>query len=218
MSHDSQLQNAVLAELNWDPRVPAGHIGVSAVDGIVTLTGHTETYAEKHAAETATSRVKGMRGVSEKVEVRLRHDAKRVDDEIAAAIVNRFSWDVSIPVHSVVPTVENGWVTLTGKVSWHFEKDAAEQDVRRLAGVVGVVNRITIKPRVNVENVSDDITHAAPFLVVRSQAGHRDSRRWHSSPDQYGPDLQGSPDGRSDGLGFARCDDGRQPHCRRLSL
>jgi osmotically-inducible protein OsmY len=160
MSHDSQLQNAVLAELNWDPRVPAGHIGVSAIDGIVTLTGHTETYAEKHAAETATSRVKGVRGVSEKVEVRLRHDAKRVDDEIAAAIVNRFSWDVSIPVHSVIPTVENGWVTLTGEVSWHFEKDAAEQDVRRLAGVVGVVNKITIKPRVNVENVSDDITHA----------------------------------------------------------
>jgi osmotically-inducible protein OsmY len=160
MSHDSQLQNAVLAELNWDPRVPAGHIGVSAVDGIVTLTGHTETFAEKHAAETATSRVKGVRGVSEKVEVRLRHDAKRVDDEIAAAIVNRFSWDVSIPVHSVIPTVENGWVTLTGEVSWHFEKDAAEQDVRRLAGVVGVVNKITIKPRVNVENVSDDITHA----------------------------------------------------------
>ena len=160
MSHDSQLQNAVLAELNWDPRVPAGHIGVSAVDGIVTLTGHTETYAEKHAAETATSRVKGVRGVSEKVEVRLRSGAKRVDDEIAAAIVNRFSWDVSIPVHSVIPTVENGWVTLTGEVSWHFEKDAAEQDVRRLAGVVGVVNKITIKPRVNVENVSDDITHA----------------------------------------------------------
>jgi osmotically-inducible protein OsmY len=160
MSRDSQLQNAVLAELNWDPRVPAGHIGVTAVDGIVTLTGHTETYAEKHAAETATSRVKGVRGVSEKVEVRLRHDAKRVDDEIAAAIVNRFSWDVSIPVHSVIPTVESGWVTLTGEVSWHFEKEAAEQDVRRLAGVVGVVNKITIKPRVNVDNVSDDITHA----------------------------------------------------------
>jgi osmotically-inducible protein OsmY len=160
MSHDSQLQNAVLAELNWDPRVPAGHIGVRAIDGIVTLTGHTETYAEKHAAETATSRVKGVRGVSEKIEVRLRHDAKRVDEEIATAIVNRFSWDVSILGHSVVPTVENGWVTLTGEVSWHFEKDAAEEDVRRLAGVVGVINKITIKPRVNVENVSDDITHA----------------------------------------------------------
>jgi osmotically-inducible protein OsmY len=67
---------------------------------------------------------------------------------------------VSIPAICVVPTVENGWVVLTGEVSWHFEKDAAEQDVRRIAGVVGVVNKITIKPRVNVENVSDDIKHA----------------------------------------------------------
>ena len=65
MTHDSQLQKAVLAELNWDPRVPAGHIGVSANSGIVTLTGHTKTYAEKHAAETAAGRVKGVKGVSE---------------------------------------------------------------------------------------------------------------------------------------------------------
>ncbi len=160
MTHDSQLQKAVLAELNWDPRVPAGHIGVSANSGIVTLTGHTETYAEKHAAETAAGRVKGVKGVSEEIEVRLQHGAKRGDDEIAAAIVNRFSWDVSVPADSIVPTVEKGWVTLTGEVTWHFERDAAEQDVRRLAGVVGVVNKITVKPRVNVENVSDDITHA----------------------------------------------------------
>lgn len=160
MTHDSQLQKAVLAELNWDPRVPAGHIGVSASSGIVTLTGHTETYAEKHAAETAAGRVKGVKGVSEEIEVRLQHGAKRGDDEIAAAIVNRFSWDVSVPADGIVPTVEKGWVTLTGEVTWHFEREAAEQDVRRLAGVVGVVNKITVKPRVNVENVSDDITHA----------------------------------------------------------
>lgn len=160
MSHDSQLQKAVLAELNWDPRVPAGHIGVTAAAGIVTLTGHTETYAEKHAAEIAASRVKGVKAVSDAIEVRLAHNAKRGDEEIAAAIVNRFSWDVSIPKDAIVPAVEKGWVTLTGEVSWHFEKDAAEQDVRRLAGVVGVINHITVKPRVNVENVSDDITHA----------------------------------------------------------
>ncbi len=160
MSHDSQLQNAVLAELNWDPRVPAGHIGVTASAGIVTLSGHTETYAEKHAAEVAAARVKGVKGVSETIEVRLTHGAKRADEEIAAAIVNRFSWDVSIPTDKVIPTVEKGWVTLAGEVAWHFEKDAAEQDVRRLAGVVGVINHITVKPRVNVENVSDDITHA----------------------------------------------------------
>jgi osmotically-inducible protein OsmY len=160
MSHDSKLQDAVLAELNWDPGVTAGHIGVIASAGVVTLTGHTASYAEKHAAEVAASRVKGVKAISEKIEVRLADASKRGDEEIAAAIANRLSWDVMVPKDTVVPTVEKGWVTLSGEVRWHLEKQAAEQEVRRLIGVIGVTNHITVKQRVDVENISDDISHA----------------------------------------------------------
>jgi osmotically-inducible protein OsmY len=86
---DTKLQQAVLAELAWEPSVTAAHIGVTAISGIVTLTGHVESFAEKHAAEAAAARVKGVEAVAEEIEVRLGFDSQRSDDDIAAAVVNR---------------------------------------------------------------------------------------------------------------------------------
>ncbi len=160
MSQDNALQEAVLAELRWDPSVTAAHIGVAANAGVVTLTGHVESYAEKQAAEMAARQVRGVKAVAEEIEVRLPFGTERSDDEIAAAAVDRLAWDVAIPCDAVKIKVEKGWVTLTGEVDWYFQKEAAEQDVRRLFGVVGVSNQISIKPRVNLSNISDDIMHA----------------------------------------------------------
>ena len=158
--HDEALQRAVLAQLHWEPSVTAAHIGVAANDGVVTLTGHVENFAEKHAAEAATRLVKGVTGVVEEIEVRLAFDYRRGDDVIAAAAIDRLAWDVSVPRDAVKVSVEKGWVTLTGEVLWYYQRDAAEQDLRRLYGVVGVSNQISIRPRVNVENISDNIMHA----------------------------------------------------------
>ena len=160
MTHDETLQKAVLAQLHWEPSVNAGHIGVAAEHGVVTLTGHVESFAEKHAAEAATRLVKGVQGVAEEIEVRLAFDFRRDDNVIAAAAVDRLGWDVSVPSGAVKVTVEKAWVTLTGDVQWHYQKEAAEQDIRRLFGVVGVTNHILIKPRVDVSNISDNIMHA----------------------------------------------------------
>lgn len=160
MSQDSQLQQSVLAELGWEPSVVAGHIGVTASAGVVTLTGHVDSYAHKHAAEAAAGRVKGVRAVAEEIEVRLPFDAKRSDEDIAAAAIQRLAWNVSVPKDSVKVKVEKGWVTLTGNVDWWYQRDASEHDVRPLHGVVGVSNQIAIKPRVNASRLGDDITHA----------------------------------------------------------
>ncbi len=160
MHNDSQLQQAVLAELHWEPSVTAGHIGVTANAGVVSLSGHVESYDQKRAAETATRRVKGVKAVAEEIEVRLPVHTKRDDDEIAAAAVNRLDWDGSLAPDAVKVKVEQGWVTLTGEVTWHFQREAAATDVHNLLGVVGVSNLITIKPRVNAGDISDDITHA----------------------------------------------------------
>jgi osmotically-inducible protein OsmY len=160
MSKDNQLQQAVLAELNWEPSLSADHIGVMANAGIITLNGHVTTFGEKHAAEAAAGRVKGVKAVAEEIEVRLPFDAKRDDDDIAAAVVDRLSWDTFVPRDAVKVLVENGWVTLTGEVAWRYQKQAAEQNIRRLLGVVGVSNQIGIKLRVNAANLNDDIMHA----------------------------------------------------------
>jgi osmotically-inducible protein OsmY len=119
-----------------------------------------ESYVEKHAAETAAGRVKGVKAVAEEIEVRLPFDSQRDDGDIASAAINRLAWDTSVPRDSVQVKVEKGWVTLTGELEWHFQKEAAEQAIRPLYGVVGVSNQTTIKPTVNASDIGRDITHA----------------------------------------------------------
>jgi osmotically-inducible protein OsmY len=160
MMSDTLLRDTVQTELGWEPRLDAGNIGVTAKSGVVTLTGNVHSFAEKHAAETATRRVRGVKAVAEELEVHLPFSVKRDDRDIAAAIVNRFAWDTQVPHDHVKATVEKGRVTLTGEVEWQFQKEAAEEHVRYLLGVVGVSNQLTLKARINTENIRDDIDHA----------------------------------------------------------
>lgn len=179
MSQDNQLQKNVMAELNWEPSIVAAHIGVMANDGVVTLTGHVTSFAEKHAAERAASRVKGVKAVAEEIEVKLPFDSKREDDEIAAAALERLVWDTSVPKDAIKVKVEKGWISLSGSVEWAYQRESAAQDVRRLSGVTGFSNQITIEPKVNAKNISDDIRHAlhrswfSPKAVtVTADGGH----------------------------------------------
>lgn len=160
MSNDSQLQLDVLAELKWEPSVDAAHIGVIAQGGVITLSGHVENYMQKSAAEMAARRVKGVKAVAEEIEVRLPYSIRRDDADIAGAAINRLAWDATVPADSIMVKVEKGWVTLSGEVDWNFQKAAAEHEIRGLLGVIGVSNQITLKLRVNVSSLSDDILKA----------------------------------------------------------
>lgn len=160
MSHDDHLKNAVLAELIWEPTINSAHIGVTAANGTVTLTGTVDSYAQKQAAETATGRVKGVKAIAEEIDIKLPYEVKHSDADIAAAAVNRLAWDSSLPRDAVKVKAEKGWVTLTGEVEWHYQMEAAEREVRHLMGVIAVVNKITIKSRVDTANLQDDIQRA----------------------------------------------------------
>lgn len=160
MSQDRLLQEAVLAEFAWEPSINAAHIGVIADAGIVTLTGHVSNYLEQHAATVAATRVKGVKGVVQQMEVKLHFSAERSDEEIARVVIDHLIWDVSVPANTIKVRVEKGWVTLSGEVDWHFQKDAAEQAVRGLYGVVGISNLTTIKPKPDAVNISADINAA----------------------------------------------------------
>jgi osmotically-inducible protein OsmY len=144
---DAQIQADVLAELRWDPRIAPNEIGVTVKDGIVTLTGWVESYTKRWAAEEAAHRVRGVKAVANDIEVRLARDSERTDADIAAAVVRSLEWDALISVDDLDVTVSKGWVTLEGTVEWQYQKDDAERVVRRLAGVKGVTNLITVKER-----------------------------------------------------------------------
>jgi osmotically-inducible protein OsmY len=160
MSEELKLQQRVIDELEFDPAVNAAHLGVSVRGSVVTLTGHVETFSEKFAAERAARRVKGVSAVAQEIEVHLAEDKKTGDDEIAARAVKILDWDVAIPHGAIQIKVEHGIVTLSGTLDWAFQRAEAEYDVRKLGGVKGVVNRITIRPTADPGSVRAKLTAA----------------------------------------------------------
>ncbi len=157
---DEQIQADVLEELKWDTRVRPNEIGVAVKDGIVTLTGWVDSYLKKMAAEEAAHRVPGVKAVANDIEVRLPGFAERTDTDLAAAVLNALRWDAAIPAGKVDVTVSQGWVTLKGEVEYAFQKRDAERAVRRLSGVKGVSNLITVKPQVLPTDLKQQIERA----------------------------------------------------------
>jgi osmotically-inducible protein OsmY len=161
---DEQIQRDVLAELKWEPRLSPNEIGVVVKDGVVALTGWVDSYTKRWAAEEAAHRVRGVKAVANDIDVRLPGASARTDADIAAAAVRTLESDVFVPAEKIDVTVSQGFVTLKGEVEWQFQKEDAEKDVRRLTGVKGVINSITVKPRLTPSALKEKIEKA----LVRS--------------------------------------------------
>jgi osmotically-inducible protein OsmY len=157
---DEEIQKDVLEELKWDARVQPNEIGVAVKNGIVSLMGSVDSYAKRWAAEEAAHRVKGVAVVVNDVEVRLPSTAQRSDEDIAKAIVNALQWDAFISVEKLDVTVSKGWVTMRGEVEWEFQRKDAERVVRRIAGVRGVTNLVTVQPRLSPSDLKAKIEQA----------------------------------------------------------
>jgi osmotically-inducible protein OsmY len=175
----------VIAELKWDPRVSAPEIGVAVKDGVVALTGWEDSYSKRGAAEDAAHRVRGGKAVANEIEVRLPADAEKTDADIAAA-VRALEWDALVPIERIDVTVSKGWVTLKGDVEWQFQQTDAERVVRRLAGVKGVTNVITVKPRVTPSEIQQKVEQA----LIRS--AQTDAQRITVDVDGSKVTLKGS--------------------------
>jgi osmotically-inducible protein OsmY len=161
---DAQIHSDVLAELKWEPRVRPNEIGVAVKNGVVTLTGWVDSYVKKWAAEDAAHRIRGVKAVANDIEVRLSTSAERTDADLAAAVVRALEWDAFVSADKLDVTVSKGWVTLKGEVEWQYQKQEVERVIRRLAGVVGVTNLITVKPRITASELKEKIEKA----LVRS--------------------------------------------------
>lgn len=167
MKTDAQLKADVTDELAWDPSLDAANIGVMVSEGVVTLTGHLDSFAEKHAVEQAVRRVGGVRGIAVELDVKLPASGERSDSDIARAATESLRLNSLVPDDKVQVEVENGWVTLTGEVDWSYQFASAEQCIRPLAGVRGLFNQITIKPRVKGEDIARQITAALTRQATR---------------------------------------------------
>ena len=156
MKTDTELKNDVTDELRWEPSVNANEIKVSAHEGVVTLSGTVPFFAEKWAAERATRRVEGVKAIAEEIEVNPIGVHKRTDSDIAQTIVSSLAAHVWVPT-DVTATVARGWVTLTGTVTWGFQRTAASDSVKYVSGVKGVSNNITLKASDSPTEIKDAI-------------------------------------------------------------
>jgi osmotically-inducible protein OsmY len=159
MKTDMELQRNVLDEIAWEPSVAVPEIGVTVYDAIVTLSGSVDNLPAKWAAEEAALRVSGVRAVVNDIEVKLSTDNHRSDEDIALAACTALEWNVVLPKNLQV-VVDDGWITLTGKVQWQFQKSAAEETVQKLTGVKGIINNITVKSHVTPVAVQGKIEAA----------------------------------------------------------
>jgi len=160
MKNNEELQKDVQDAIKWEPLLNAAEIGVTAKDGVITLTGVVDSYAKKVEAENAAKNVNGVKAVVEKIEISFGNVGKKDDGEIANEIINALKWNWATISDKVKVKVENGWVTLDGELQWNYQKEAANTSASYLAGVKGVTDNIIIKPQTNDEVEKKDIESA----------------------------------------------------------
>jgi osmotically-inducible protein OsmY len=145
MKSNQELQTDVQNAIKWEPLLNAAEIGVTAKDGVVSLTGVVDSYAKKMEAENAAKKVIGVKALVEKIEVKFPTSWTKTNTEIANEVLTGLKNDWSIPNERVTVKVEDGWVTLEGELPWNYQKESAKNAVNFLMGVKGVTNNIRIK-------------------------------------------------------------------------
>jgi len=183
---DAELAERIMRELKWDSRIDWTNINVEVNGGVATLTGTVPTYLQKLEAQTAAHRVVGILDVANDIAVKPVDRFARTDTQIASAVRSALEWDALVRDESILSTVSNGWVILDGEVDYWRELGDAEDAIRRLAGVVGVTNRLTVRKRpVDSEELRKEIEFAL------EQRADREAERFRIEVNDGAVDLFG---------------------------
>jgi osmotically-inducible protein OsmY len=170
MKNDKELKADITAELLWDPAVDAMGIDVAVKDGVATISGQVDTFAQNDAVARAVHRVSGVRGLVIRLEVKLAPDHKRSDRELREAALHALRWNSLVPDDRVRVEVEDGWVTLMGEVDFEYQRASAEQCIRPLVGICALDNKITLRAHADAGDIGTEIS-AALARHARREAG-----------------------------------------------
>lgn len=180
MKNNEELQTDVEKAIKWEPLLHMAEIGVTADNGIVTLSGVVDSYSKKCEAENAAKNVTGVKRVIEKIEVSLYSSRnKRTDGEVAYEVVSSIHANRMIPNDKIHVTVQQGNVKLDGKLEWNYQKELTEKMVGKLYGVKGVVNNIEIDSKTDAAIEKRDIKEAL-------------RRNWSINADHINIDVSGT--------------------------
>lgn len=160
MKSDFQIQQDVMDELKWEPYLKASEIGVAVKNGVVTLSGHVDSYSKKIAAESAAKKVVGVKAVAEDIEVGISPSYRKTDTEIAQAILDALKWHNAVQEEKIKIKVEDGNVKLEGEVEWEYQRTMVKTAIENLAGVRLITNLITVKPKISPTDIRKKINAA----------------------------------------------------------
>jgi osmotically-inducible protein OsmY len=144
MKTNEQLQKDVQDAIMWQPLLKAAEVGVTARDGVVSLTGVVSSFTKKLEAEKAAKGVLGVKAVVEDIHVKFANDPVKTDLDLASEVLSGMKWNWSVPNDKIQVKVEDGWITLDGAVEWNYQRDAAKNCAADLIGVKGVINNIKV--------------------------------------------------------------------------
>jgi osmotically-inducible protein OsmY len=186
MTSDNDILKDVVAELKMEPSLRDDDIAVGVRDGVVTLAGFVDSYADKWRAERIASKIQGVKAVVNDLEVRLPSGSQRPDPELARAAIEALKWNILVPHDRIQVIVEDGWITLKGEVDWYYQKEEAERSVRNLTGVKGVSNLISVAQKPTPSDIKKRITE------VLQRAAQFDAERITVEVDGHKAILKGT--------------------------
>jgi osmotically-inducible protein OsmY len=179
MRTDAEIEKDVKAELRWSPEIDETDIAIKVKDGVVALTGFVHALFEKYRAESAVTRIAGVAGVANDIQVRVSPTDERPDPEIARDAVAAIRSRLPTASEKIKVLVDQGQVTLEGKVEWQYQRASAESAVCTLQGVRHVENLIQIVPHISSAEIQREIAQAfrrsaavdANSITVESHGG-----------------------------------------------
>jgi osmotically-inducible protein OsmY len=160
MRTDLEIQQDVINEMKWQPHLKSSNIGVSVKNGVVTLSGIVDSFAQKVNAEKAAKKVFGVRAVAEDIQIGDSPSYHKTDAEIAESVVSALRWNSGVPDEKIKVKVENGVVTLEGEVEWDFQRSVAKNAVAGLIGVKNVYDLTNVKPKITASDLKAKIKAA----------------------------------------------------------
>ena len=160
MKSDTDVRRDVEAELKWSPEIDETDIAVKVNDGAVALSGFARNLFEKHHAEVVAKRVVGVAAVANDLEVRRPGDDRPTDPELAREALAAIKHELPMSWDKIQPVVHEGRLFLEGTVEWNFQRERAENAVRKIKGVWHVRNSVKVKPMIPVQDIKEKIEAA----------------------------------------------------------
>jgi osmotically-inducible protein OsmY len=139
---DPEIARDAVAAIKTQLPISSEHIKVVVKHGWVNLEGQVEWEYQRRTAEQAVRRIKGIKGVSNLIQLRPRAEPS----EIKRKIQDAFKRNAEVDANRIIVETNGSEVVLRGTVRSWIEREEAERIAWSAPGVTKVEDRIIVSP------------------------------------------------------------------------